>query len=244
VSLASQVRSWGTGPRRVLREFGWSLGALYIVHRVIRGLSRGRLRIVPYGLYAQRLGVKPTGPVRHEEQSSVLRVSLEMPVATELPRPAEVIRERFAAGSECRVALVKGNFAGMIWTSRGRHVEDEVRCEYVLDDALDAWDFDVYVVPRYRFGRTFARLWQAVDDHLSADGAEWSFSRISLFNRPSVIAHTRLGAQRVGRVVFVVAGHWQLAIADTGPRLHVARGKNTVGPRLHLHRPPQSTPSL
>jgi len=79
------------------------------------------------------------------------------------------------------------------------------------------WDFDVFVVPRYRLGRTMARLWKAVDADLSAQGVQWSFSRISLFNAESMNSHARLGAVAVGHAIFLVAGKLQLSFSGQAP---------------------------
>ena len=98
-----------------------------------------------------------------------------------------------------------------------------MRCSYVLDDpARCVWDFDVYVEPRFRLGRTLARLWAAVDGELAADGVAWSFSRISTFNQASLAAHARMGTVERCRVLFVRIGRLQLSLLPGAPRLHVS----------------------
>jgi hypothetical protein len=185
---------------------------LYLAHRVLQRLSGGRVAIVPYLLVAQPVGNPVLAAVKDDPNTVVRRITPDDPVVAEFPRPREVIAQRFADGAECHVAWVKGRFAGTIWIARGRYVEDEVRCVYeIADPATGVWDYDVYVVPDLRLGRTMGRLWKAVDTQLAATGAHWSFSRINRFNPGSVKSHQRLGAVTVGRVVFLVVGGLQLA---------------------------------
>ena len=107
----------------------------------------------------------------------------------------------------------------------------------VLSDALDqlgftvhrfvlgepevsVWDFDVYVEPRLRLGRTMARLWDEAYRRWYAQGVRWSFSRISAFNSRSMLSHARMGAHRIGMATFLSAGNWQISISSIAPRLH------------------------
>ena len=132
---------------------------------------------------------------------------------------------------------MKGSFGGYIWISRGQHAEDEVRCRYILaSPERSAWDFDVYVEPRLRLGRTLARLWWHVDQALAGEGVRWCFSRISLFNSGSLAAHQRLGAVRLGTAVFLVLGPAQLAVLSVAPFVHASWG-NSPGPQIRLAPP-------
>ncbi len=116
-------------------------------------------------------------------------------------------------------------------------MEDEVRCRYVLDEPVHGvWDFDVYVVPKYRLGRTLARLWRAADIELERAGVAWSFSRISAFNAGSRRTHEKLGAVSCGGAVFVVLGGLQVALMSQAPFVHVSTSPRSY-PTLHL-RPP------
>src|SRR5690606_29297638 len=76
-----------------------------------------------------------------------------------LPRPVDVIAERFAAKHKCYVAYnAESEFSGCIWIARSQYIEDEVRIRFVFPDS-NCWDYDVYITPRYRIGRLFAYLW-------------------------------------------------------------------------------------
>lgn len=189
--------------RSLVAEFGGKrIALLYVLHRLLDRISRGRAGIVPYRLVAQPIGNPALASVRSDSSTVVRRITPDDPVVASFPRPRDVIERRFADGSECYVAFVKGDFAGHIWIARGRYAEDEIRCTYrIANPTIGLWDYDVYVQPTHRLGRTLSRLWKAVDDALAAEGAAWSFSRINRFNPQSIRSHERLGALPVGDLV-------------------------------------------
>ena len=245
VGKPPSLRTSGTGAvatvaraiRRAIAEFGVAVTLLYAGHRLLQRISGDRGRLVCYGLYAQPIGAGQFAAVRDDSATVVARADSAGPLVTVFPRPASVIAQRFLQGAQCYVATVRGAFAGFIWMARGWHEEDEVRCRYELPDCRTAvWDFDVYVEPRLRMGRTLARLWKAVDADLAQDGVRWSFSRISLFNRGSITTHERLGAVRVGRAVFVCIGPVQVTLLSSAPFLHISIGAN-AGPTIRLSPP-------
>jgi hypothetical protein len=226
-------RHW-LGP---LAEFGLLDGSLYLLHRAAHAVSGGRASVVAYGIYAQPIGMGVYATVRDDTLTQVVEVPAEDALVHAFPRPADVIAMRYAHGAHCYAALVKEHFAGYIWVSRAIHDEDEVRTRYVLvDSASCAWDFDVYVEPDRRLGRTLGRLWKSVDERLAAQGVRWSFSRISRFNAPSISAHQRLGARKVGSATFMVCGALQLMVASLRPWLHLSLRERSR-PALRL-RPP------
>src|SRR5690606_27821891 len=97
------------------------------------------------------------------------------------------------------------------------------RCDFRLEPAeLAAWDFDIYVAPEHRMGRTFARLWEGANSYLRARGVEWSMSRISAYNAGSFKSHARLGARVVGRASFLFLGPLQLAWMSVPPYAHLS----------------------
>jgi hypothetical protein len=226
-------RHW-LGP---LAEFGLLDGSLYLLHRAAHAVSGGRASVVAYGLYAQPIGRGVYAAVRDDARTQVVEVPAGDALAHAFPRPADVIAMRYAHGAHCYAALVKERFAGYIWVSRAHHEEDEVRTRYVLvDSTSSAWDFDVYVEPDLRLGRTLGRLWKSVDERLAAQGVRWSFSRISRFNAPSITAHQRLGARKVGSATFMVCGPLQLMVASLHPWLHFSLWQRSR-PALRLKPP-------
>lgn len=228
--------------RALVGELGLPVACLYLVHRIAVRLSRGRVRLVAYALYAQPIGSSGLTAMREDPNSVVEAVVPSDDICASFPRPAHVITQRFADQARCYVVRVKGSFGGHIWISRDRHVEDEVRCQYVLAaPELSAWDFDVYVEPRLRLGRTLARLWWHVDRSMATEGVRWSFSRISLFNSGSLGAHQRLGAVRVGTALFLVCGPAQLALLSNAPFVH-GSWRAGPGPTITLTPPDRPHP--
>ncbi len=218
-----------------LRSLGTLNGLLYLASRALEGASGGRARIVKYLLVAQPVAVGAA--LRPDANTRIRDCAAGDPLEADFPRPPRVIAARHAAGAQCLVATVKERFAGFLWLQRNRYEEDEVRCSYVLaDPASCVWDFDVYVEPAFRNGRTMARLWQAANERLLAEGVRWSCSRISTFNAASLAAHRRLGAQPIGNALFVVIGPLQLALLSGAPFVHLSLTPSQR-PRLAL-RPP------
>lgn len=221
--------------RATVAELGSGLTALYALHRLLQILRIGR--VVPYTLVAQPIGSGIYAGVRDDPSTTVQIAGPESPIKADFPRPPAINALRWAAGAICHACLVKGHFAGTIWIQRSRYEEDEVRCDYLLPDGESCvWDFDVYVAPEFRSGRTMARLWKAVDTNLASQGVRWSASRISRFNSASLRSHQRLGAVEVGRLTFFVIGPWQLMWDSQARRSHLSLSPRNR-PVVRLHAP-------
>jgi hypothetical protein len=215
-------------------KFVWGLS---IVARALQRLSGGRAALYAYLICAQPLGRGAFSALRSDAGTEIRRVLVGDHLLDALPRPAAVLKRRFATGATCHVAVVKGKFGGCIWLARGHYDEDEVRCRYVLpSQPASVWDFDVYVEPSLRLSRTLGRMWKAVDQELASDGVEWSFSRISLYNAASVQAHERMGAVRVATALFLQVGSLQLSAFTQRPYLHIGFGPGQT-PALVLSAP-------
>ena len=221
-------------------QFGKLNGLLYLLDRAFSLLSHGKLRLIRYVLVAQPVPAAPASPVASSGRSLVRQATAGDPVETAFPRPAQVIAHRWKGGSICFVAEVSERFAGYLWLARGQYHEDEVRCTYVLaQQAISAWDYDVYVEPEFRLGRTLSRLWQAANRHMHQQGVQWTFSRISTFNLNSLAAHARLGIREVGSATFVKAGGAQIMFSSLRPFLHLSFSAQSA-PVLQLD-PPEHT---
>ena len=204
-----------------IKQLGVANGLLYLAHRALHTVSGGKARIVRYFLVAQPVPQRTFGNVRASASSTTNLIAPEDPITASFPRPAEVIAKRFENGNQCIVASAGERFAGFIWIARNHYLEDEVRCLYHLNSPQNtAWDYDVYVEPEFRIGRTFARLWNAANNHLSRDGVAWTISRISAFNPGSLQSHRRLGIQTLCTATFLCIGSFQLMIAGTSPYIH------------------------
>jgi len=234
--------------RRGIAEIGWGGVLLRGLDGALRKLSGGRARLVLYALTVQPVGTGNWPAMRASAGTQIDALggrgdepAADDPRLAALPRPRDVIAQRFRAGAECLLAHVHGRFAGMHWLARGQYVEDEVRCQYRLADPVrSVWDFDVHIEPEFRVSRVFLRLWQAADQRLAAQGVRWTFSRISVLNAASLAAHARMQAQVCGRVLFVVAGRWQLMFSNRAPWVHLAPPRSP-GPTLMMKAP--SSPS-
>jgi hypothetical protein len=217
-----------------VRQLGWLNGILFLTSRVLEKLSGGSCKIVKYWVVAQPVALSPD---RRQDRPVVARLRVELsspshPLVHHSPRPMEVIGRRFRDGAVCFVATFEGSFAGFLWIQQGPYEEDEVRCLFAPEPAQRvAWDFDVYVEPRFRLGRAFSELWSAAQRYLAERGYTWTMSRISAFNPQSLRVHERLGARKVASALFLLAGRLQISMLTKRPFVHVsmrARSRPTL----------------
>lgn len=228
---------------QTVQALGVANGLLYLVSRVLDRVSAGSVRLLRYRIVAQPIGNAGLRALRADSTTIVQPTPANSPIVAAFPRPPQVLRRRYEGGAECFTAVVRTAFAGFIWFQRNAYDEDEVRCRYILAaPERCVWDFDVHVEPRFRLGRTLARLWQAVDAHLAAQGIQWSFSRISAFNAASTGAHARLGTIDCGSATFLCVGAVQLALLSTPPFVHLSFS-NRQRPSVRL-APPALTQRL
>lgn len=158
------------------------------------------------------------------------------PRLNDLPLDEQVVAARFAQGAICVAAVSEGRAIACAWFTFGWYNEDMVRCRYVLKPVgRVAWDFDVYVAPEYRMGRTFARLWEGANELLRTLEVTWSMSRISAYNAESLKSHSRLGAKVIGRAAFLSLGPVQISWATVPPYFHISWREG--GPDLQIHAP-------
>ena len=197
----------------------------YYAHRLLQKFSGGRAGFFSYIVVAQPVGASRGPALRQDARTRVHSVAAGDPLTASFPRPPSINQARFEAGSRCHAITVDGEFAGHIWIAERSFDEDEVRCRFVLPvHPSCCWDFDVYVAPRYRTGRTMARLWQAVDLELSRRGHRWTLSRIARVNAASLLAHQRLGAIPVATLNFLVIGRIQVMLGSCRPWIHIGLG--------------------
>lgn len=203
--------------KKHIHQFGFKLACLYWGHRLLQRLSLNA-GIYPYAIVRQPL--KAVSKSRKSkfffEQIETLDDNIKA-----LPRPVDVIAERFAAKHKCYVAYnAESEFSGCIWIARSQYIEDEVRIRFVFPDS-SCWDYDVYIVPRYRIGRLFAYLWDYTSQSLVDDEVKHTYSRISRFNPNSLRSHQSLGADIIGNTLCVKLGRLEVFFSDIGPRMHI-----------------------
>lgn len=219
-------------------QLGWIDGLIFLVARGLAKLSRRRIRLARYYLVAQPVPPKPE-PVRPSPRAPVALVEATDPLVATFPRTKEVVDDRFRRGYFCIAARCDDRFAGFLWLARGGYDEDMVRCRYeFIHPGESAWDFDVFVDPAFRTGRTFSRLWAAANDYLHTDGVRWTYSRITSANPESLRAHRRLGIRKLFSATFIFFGPVQVTLAGSAPYIHVSL-PGTAGPTFQL-RPPNS----
>jgi hypothetical protein len=158
-----------------IRQIGWIEGGIYFLSRGFSLLTFGFGRLIRYHFVAQPIPSEGGEQMRSSQKSFVGFVDANDPLVAAFPRPPPVIKKRFKDGSICLAAKAGEKFAGFLWLAKLQYEEDEVRCLYqLLQPEESVFDFDVYVEPEFRYGRTFARLWGAANAHLAADGVHWS----------------------------------------------------------------------
>jgi len=187
------------------RVFGWAAGGLYL-------LDQGMRRISPrFGLRVYEFMMQPIGgtlplTANLSKNLSVRSIVEGDPEVGAMPARDDIKAQRFSGGAQCLGVYRKGELLGYLWYSKGRHQEDEVRCDYELsENAISVVDFDLYVLPKYRMGIGFLGVWHGANVTLAAQGIQYTFSRMTRFNLPSRRAHARLGSRCIGRAVFLQA---------------------------------------
>lgn len=209
--------------RSAVHTFGALDGFLYLAHRALTKFSGERAGIRRYYLVAQPVPATTTATKGGARANPVRLLGANDQLRNAFPRPQHVIAKRFRDGNLCFGTEIAGRFAGFLWIARKSYDEDEVRCLYELAEPdSSAWDYDIYVEPEFRLGRTFTRLWNAAHAHLAAEGVRWTFSRISGFNPVSLQAHMKLGIQRLFSVTFVQAGIVQFTFSGVRPYFHLS----------------------
>lgn len=207
--------------RNTFSQLGALDGCLYFCDYVLRKISGGHAHLTRYYLVAQPVHEQPA--CRPSPKSPVTLLAPGDALTPLFPRPPEVIAKRMRDGAHCFVARSGDEFAGFLWLAFGAYDEDEVRCRYELAaPQCSAWDYDVHVEPKYRIGRTFARLWDAANAHLSSQGIRWSMSRISAFNPSSLAAHGRLGIHTLYSASFLCLGPIQISVIGAAPWFHLS----------------------
>ena len=220
----SLVASWVRRLAGPFREFGGVIGGLYLVDWALKLLSPA-WGVYPYAFVVQPIPDQPLLPSALSKNIGVERLRPSGPWLDQMVVPAPVLANRFAQGA-CGIAVLrKGQLTGYAWWTAASYPEQEVRCNFVLSEPAHAvFDFDVHVMPEHRMGLGFMSVWHAFVEELRRDGVKHSYSRISRFNLASLRAHARLGAQPIGRAIFVRVGALTLALMGRFPFVGVSLG--------------------
>lgn len=216
-----------------IRQLGWIEGGCYFLSRGFALLTFGFGRLIRYHFVAQPIPLEGGVEMRPSAKSFVGFVDVNDPLVAAFPRPTAVIKKRFKDECICLAAKAGEKFAGFLWLAKSQYEEDEVRCLYqLLQPGESVFDFDVYVEPEFRYGRTFSRLWGFANSHLAAEGVRWSFSRIASSNTESLRSHARMGIHKLFTANFICLGRVQITIVNADPFVHISfsdRSRPTLG---------------
>jgi len=190
---------------------------------------------IPMKYYLVAQPVPPESPKRRPHKLKIVEVSQADYDYSWFPRPPEFIDARYDQGALCFVAFSDGQPTACLWLIQGGFFEDTIRAQFSPQPTeCTAWDFDVFIHPEYRLGRTFMHLWEHAFDWMRAREIRWTMSRINAFNLSSVHSHRRLGARFLHHVTFWHWGKLQLSLSDASPRIQI--GMTNI-PEFTIHAP-------
>ncbi len=214
--------------KNILDEFGTANGLLYILGQALQRLTHGRAFLVRYHFFAQPVPSSRSPTCAHRLNPAFVKRRPATPLLPAFPALMKSLRNALQVAQ------------GALLLSRRAASQDlygwpGVSMKRTRFDAVTSLFLQIpvhgistcYVVPTYRNGRTFARLWDAANALLAKEGINWSLSRISAFNVTSLAAHQRLGIKQICSAVFLRIGALQISIAPKKIALHLT-GRPTL----------------
>ncbi len=204
-----------------VRELGWINAFLY-------GLDRGFRRFAPaLSIYRYYFVAQPVPDAALLAPGRGATIAVRQlvehdPALQALPVEERVVAARYRHDAICFGAFRGETVIGCLWLCFDRYVEDEVASVFMPRPSdRAAWDFDLWIDPKYRIGFAFARLWDSAYAYLRERGYRWTVSRISAFNAVSLNSHAKLGAVRVGSLFVLRAGRAQFSLSSVRPFVSV-----------------------
>ena len=197
--------------KKTYRELGTADTLLYMLDKALVKLTFNSLLIHKYYITRQPVTSSLSVPATKALDIEIKQLASDDPVLKEMDRPSTTLQQRYALGGQCFAAFKKDQFAGNLWLNFDQYQEDEVRCRYILQPTGHAaWDYDVFVMPKYRFSYVFAKLWDHANQVMHSRGIRYVYSRINYYNISSLQSHKRLGSLVYGTVYFINIGSMQL----------------------------------
>ncbi|MEQ8660637.1 MAG: hypothetical protein RLW62_07460 [Gammaproteobacteria bacterium] len=136
------------------------------------------------------------------------------------PRDHARFLRRVQRGDVCFAAMRDERAEGVLWLTFETFDESDVKAVFRVHPAHGmAWDSNLYIMPDARGGFIFALLWDAANAWLRERGYRWVATQTSAFNGPSLQAHQRMGSRRIGWMLYVLIGRWQVTSSSLRPRL-------------------------
>ncbi len=209
--------------RADIRQMGFPGWLSYSAGRLLQRISGGRLKFAVVDFYLQPMGESfrklpaPTSSIRVEP------IGREQMDPEQFERRADVLDTRVAEESVCIAAMRNDELMGFMWLHFGVFHDRDLELLLKAGARQDlAWDFDMFIKPKYRLGPTFARLWSEAQTQLLHRGCTGTLSWVRLENGASRRAHARLGATLMGRAALLSLGRYQLTVSTIRPWLAVS----------------------
>jgi hypothetical protein len=204
------------------RELGLLSGSVYLIDQAMQRLWPNS------GICFYDWVVQPVTKDRLLPESRAARYRHQIvkgndPLVEQMPILPEIVSKRIDQEAEC-VALFKGeNLVAFIWLAYGSYIEDEVRIDFHLQpEEESAFDFNLYIFPKYRLGYAFAAIWDIANDYLYQRGIRYSYSRITHLKRNSFSSHSKLGAKKIGASLTLKLGKLELSVIQRPFRLFLS----------------------
>lgn len=194
------------------RELGPLSGSVYLTDQAMQRLWPNS------GIFFYDWVVQPVTPNRLLAESRAAKYRHQIikgndPLVEQMPIRPEIVSKRIDEEAEC-IAVFKGeNLVAFIWLTYGSYIEDEVRIDFHLQpEEQSAFDFNLYIFPKYRLGYAFAAIWDIANDYLYRRGIRYSYSRITHLKRNSFSSHGKLGARKIGASLTLKLGKLELSM--------------------------------
>lgn len=206
-------------------EFGVIAGSLYLMDRALSRVS-SNLRLFVYEIMVQPVATRPLLPARLAKGFSYREIHKHDKELQSIPVHSDIIKYRYKQGATCLGLFKKEDMIGYIWFCAKYYQEDEVRCSFYMTPANSTvFDFDLYIYPKHRGGVAFAALWDGANKFLTNQGIEFTFSRVTLFNLPSLRSHRHLGSRSIGKAIFFRIYVWEILISSIFPFFSLSTSK-------------------
>jgi hypothetical protein len=219
--------------RKRHQGIGYAKLVLYGFFWLIRTLSAGKVDIHYRYILMQSVPEEPLlkgrspGPVeihRLDGAEVLSRFDSDRDGAfSRAPRDRGRIERRIARGDVCIAATRASRTVGVLWLTFTTFDETEVKALFVVGPGTGmAWDSNLFIVEDARAGLIFVALWDSANEFLREKAYRWCATQTAAFNGPSLQAHGRLGARRIGRIVYVLLGPMQVTFSSLRPHFHVS----------------------
>ena len=209
--------------RSLFAEIGTLPAIVYGIDRVLQVVTRGYAKIHLCYFMTQPVPEKGLLPAGLRNSITVAPIRSSDLDGTGLPLTPDLLQSRLDRGVVCLGAYKDDRLIGFHCLSFESHDDEMYRARFEVGPSGKAvWDFDIFILPSHRGGLGFAFLWDGVFDFLRGRNIRWLTSYIAATNVPSLRSHLRMGAIRLGSVIFLRIGPLQLIFSNRSPYLHIS----------------------